>query len=159
VPFDGEISLGDAGVMPGTPRPWLAWAGQRPGLLAGTIADNVSLGEASVDPALVHRALGEAGAGELDPSTRLGVNGDGLSGGQAQRVAVARAIYRARLHGCRVLVLDEPSSALDPEAEKRLVTGLRSLATDGLIVIVVSHRPLLRDAADQVVELNGPARV
>ena len=159
VPFDGRISLGDAAVIPGTPRPWLAWAGQRPGLLAGTIAENVSLGEASVDPALVHRALREAGAGELDPATRLGVNGDGLSGGQAQRVAAARAIYRARLHGCRVLVLDEPSSALDPEAEKRLVTGLRGLAVEGLIVIVVSHRPLLRDAADQVVELEGAAHV
>ena len=159
VPFDGQISLGDAVVVPGTPRPWLAWAGQRPGLLAGTIADNVALGESSADPALVRRALREAGAGELDPATRLGVNGDGLSGGQAQRVAAARAVYRARLHGCRVLVLDEPSSALDPVAEQRLVSGLRRLAAEGLIVIVVSHRPLLRDAADQVVELDGAAHV
>ncbi|TFD72293.1 thiol reductant ABC exporter subunit CydD, partial [Cryobacterium fucosi] len=159
VPFDGEISLGDAEVTPGTPRPWLAWAGQRPGLLAGTIADNVSLGEASVDPALVQRVLREAGAGDLDPAIRLGVNGDGLSGGQSQRVAAARAIYRARLHGCPVLVLDEPSSALDPEAETLLVSGLRGLAAEGLIVIVVSHRPLLRDAADQIVELDGAAHV
>ncbi|MBG6058322.1 ATP-binding cassette subfamily C protein CydD [Cryobacterium sp. MP_M5] len=159
VPFDGAISLGDAPVVPGTPRPWLAWAGQRPGLLAGTIADNVALGETSADPVLVHRALREAGAGELDPATRLGVNGDGLSGGQAQRVAAARAVYRARLHGCRVLVLDEPSSALDPEAEERLVSGLRRLAAEGLIVIVVSHRSMLRDAADQIVELDGAAHV
>jgi ATP-binding cassette subfamily C protein CydD len=159
VPFDGAISLGRMAVTTGTARPWLAWAGQRPGLLAGTIADNIALGESAADPALVRRSLRDAGAGDLDPETRLGVNGDGLSGGQAQRVAAARAIYRTRLHGCSVLVLDEPSSALDPEAELHLVSGLRGLAAEGHIVIVVSHRPVLRGAADQVVDLGETAHV
>ncbi|MDJ0323618.1 thiol reductant ABC exporter subunit CydD [Cryobacterium sp. PH31-AA6] len=159
VPFDGTISLGECTVTAGTPRPWLAWAGQRPGLLAGTIADNIALGESAADPALVRLSLRDAGAGDLDPETRLGVNGDGLSGGQAQRVAAARAIYRTRLHGCNVLVLDEPSSALDPEAEGHLVSGLRRLAAEGHIVIVVSHRPVLQGAADQVVDLGEAAHV
>jgi ATP-binding cassette subfamily C protein CydD len=84
----------------------------------------------------------------------LGVNGDGLSGGQAQRVAAARAIYRALATECRVLILDEPSSALDADAEAGLLAGLRRLADQGRVVIVVSHRPAVLAAADQLIELQ-----
>ncbi|MDY7527574.1 MULTISPECIES: thiol reductant ABC exporter subunit CydD [unclassified Cryobacterium] len=153
VPYSGSITLGETAVVPGGPRPWLAWAGQRPGLLSGTIADNVALGAPGVDQALVARALDLAGGGDLDPGTALGVNGDGLSGGQAQRVAAARAIYRTLADRCPVLVLDEPSSALDEAAEGRLIAGLRELAAAGTIVIVVSHRPAVVAAADLVLQV------
>ena len=151
VPFDGRITLDNDVIASNESRLWLAWAGQRPGLFAGTIRSNVSLGCASVDPALVSRSLDWAGAAALDPATRLGVNGKGLSGGQAQRVAAARAIYRAHGNGCRVVVFDEPSSALDESSELALIDGLRRLAAEGRIVIVVSHRPALVAAADRVV--------
>ena len=159
IPFDGRILLNGVEQTPGTPRPWLAWAGQRPGLFQGTIADNLALGDASVDRDTVARSLECAGAGDLEPATILGIAGEGLSGGQAQRVAAARAIYRAESHDCAVVVLDEPSSALDEAAEASLVAGLRRLTTEGRIVIVVSHRPALRDAADQIVALNEVAHV
>ena len=159
VPFDGRILLNGVEQIPGTPRPWLAWAGQRPGLFRGTIADNLALGDASVDPDAVTRALDFAGAGDLDPATVLAVAGEGLSGGQSQRVAAARAIYRAETHDCAVIVLDEPSSALDEAAEAALVAGLRRLTARGRIVIVISHRPALRDAADQIVALTEVAHV
>jgi ATP-binding cassette subfamily C protein CydD len=84
----------------------------------------------------------------------LGVGGAGLSGGQAQRVAIARAIYRVLERGSLVLVLDEPSSALDTQTELRLLEGLRGLAqTKRLIVIVVSHRTAVIDAADDVLAI------
>ncbi|WBM80169.1 thiol reductant ABC exporter subunit CydD [Cryobacterium breve] len=153
VPYTGSITLGDTTLVPGGPRPWLAWAGQRPGLLSGTIADNVALGAPVVDRALVARALDLAGGADMQPATALGVNGDGLSGGQAQRVAAARAIYRTLSDGCPVLVLDEPSSALDEAAEGRLIAGLRELAAAGTIVIVVSHRPAVVEAADLVLSV------
>ena len=170
VDYEGSISLGDAPVPPADDRHWLAWAGQRPGLFAGTIQSNVALGPASaglargidaagVNAADVERALETAGAGELDPLTPLGVNGEGLSGGQAQRVAVARALYRARVIGCHVVICDEPSSALDAVAEARLIAGLRSLAEEGRIIIVVSHRAAFLAAADQVIELREHAHV
>ncbi|TFC96688.1 MULTISPECIES: thiol reductant ABC exporter subunit CydD [Cryobacterium] len=159
VPFDGRIVLNGAAQTPGTPRPWLAWAGQRPGLFQGTVADNLALGDASVDLGTVLRSLESAGAGDLDPAIVLGVAGEGLSGGQAQRVATARAVYRATTHDCAVLVLDEPSSALDEAAETVLVVGLRRLAREGRIVIVVSHRPALRSAADRIVALTEVAHV
>ena len=162
VAFDGEISLGGIPVTAHDRRDWLAWAGQRPGLFAGTIESNVTLGEASVvdrDATALALALDWAGAPELDPLTPLGVGGDGLSGGQAQRVAVARAIYRARERSCPVVICDEPSSALDALAETALVAGLRRLTGDGHIVIVVSHRPAFLAAAHQVIELREASLV
>ncbi|MFC5930179.1 thiol reductant ABC exporter subunit CydD [Cryobacterium melibiosiphilum] len=161
VEFDGAITLGDTPVTAGEARNWLAWAGQRPGLFAGTIESNVTLGETSVDrdADALALALDWAGASELDPFTPLGVNGDGLSGGQSQRVAVARAIYRARARGCHVVICDEPSSALDAVAETALIAGLRHLTAEGRIVIVVSHRPAFRAAADHVIELREASLV
>jgi ATP-binding cassette subfamily C protein CydD len=159
--YEGTISLDERAVIPGDPRDWLAWAGQRPGLFAGTIASNVTLGELSVErnAAALSLALDWAGAGDLDPLTVLGVGGEGLSGGQAQRVAVARAIYRARARACHVVIADEPSSALDAVAEAALISGLRRLTAEGRIVIVVSHRPAFIGSADQVVQLRETNRV
>ena len=154
VPYTGALTLGGVAVTAGAPRPWLAWAGQRPGLFRGTVAENVALGAASAEPGLIVQALDWAGAAEVLPSNVLGVNGDGLSGGQAQRVGAARAIYRALATECHVLILDEPSSALDSDAEAGLLAGLRHLADQGRVVIVVSHRPAVVAAADHVIELQ-----
>lgn len=159
VPWTGTILLGGVPLHPGGKRDWLAWAGQRPGLFAGTIAENLALGESVISPDTARRALVRAGAAELNPETRLGVQGQGLSGGQAQRVAVARAMYRTEARNARVLVLDEPSSALDSDAENALITGLRQLSAEGRIVIVISHRPAFSAAADQTIVLRETIHV
>lgn len=174
VPLTGSLTLNGVAVAAGPDRPWLAWAGQRPGLMRGTVAENVALGAAEVvagtadsqerttpagEAELVRHALDWAGASDISPATVLGVNGDGLSGGQAQRVAAARALYRALTLGCPVIILDEPSSALDSFAEARLLAGLRKMADLGRIVIVVSHRAAVEAAADQVTELQERSHV
>ncbi|WP_309128289.1 thiol reductant ABC exporter subunit CydD [Microbacterium sp.] len=156
-PFSGEARLDDVNVRLLEPADWLAWAGQRPGLLQGSIAANVALGDQRPDAARVRRALDTACASGLDPATVLGVQGGGLSGGQAQRVAVARALYRTGTRGIRVLALDEPSSALDADTEGRLWTSLRATADAGMTVLLVSHRRSAREVADSVVELGVPA--
>ncbi|PRB01718.1 thiol reductant ABC exporter subunit CydD [Microbacterium sp. MYb64] len=138
------------------PTTWLAWAGQRPGLIRGTIAANVALGDPAPDLERVRTALVEAAAPDLDPAQELGVQGAGLSGGQAQRVAVARALYRLG-SGARVLALDEPSSALDGVTEQRLWASLRRAADDGATVLLVSHRESSRAIADQVVRVGTPS--
>ena len=153
--FDGDASWDGADVRALAPSAWLAWAGQRPGLLTGSIADNVTLGDAAPDPAAIRRALDLACAGALDPAQELGVQGAGLSGGQAQRVAVARAFYRHLRGNAPVIALDEPSSALDPETEARLWRGIRLLADEGATVLLVSHRTSARAIADHVVRLES----
>lgn len=149
--YDGEIRLD------GTPvahaRASVAWAGQRPGLVTGTVADNVALGATAPDDAAVRSALADAGAADVPPAIPLGAGGAGLSGGQAQRVAVARALYRARTTPARILLLDEPSSALDAATEAHLWATLRREADAGSAVLLVSHRRSARAVADRVVEV------
>jgi ATP-binding cassette subfamily C protein CydD len=154
VASEGRIHAGGRADAGGR-REAIAWAGQRPGLVAGSIAENVALGDPAPDPALVAAALQEAAAGELDPSTVLDPGGAGLSGGQAQRVAVARALYRMRSRRCPVLILDEPTSALDAATEGRLLASLHRVADEGVAVLLVSHREAVSAAADAVMELHA----
>ncbi|MDT0117371.1 thiol reductant ABC exporter subunit CydD [Microbacterium sp. PRF11] len=148
--YDGEVRID--GVAVPHARESVAWAGQRPGLLAGTVAENVALGSPA-DPDGIRAALTDAGGADIDPAVPLGVGGAGLSGGQAQRVAVARALYRARVAEVPVLVLDEPSSALDADTEAHLWTTLRRQADAGRGVLLVSHRRSALAIADRVIEL------
>jgi ATP-binding cassette subfamily C protein CydD len=147
----GEIRLDGRPVAHA--RAAVAWAGQRPGLVSGTVAENVALG-ADVDRDTIATALTDAGAADLDPATPLGAGGAGLSGGQAQRVAVARALCRSRTAGARILVLDEPSSALDADTEAHVWRTLRGEADAGAGVLLVSHRPSAREIADRVIDLG-----
>ena len=149
-PHGGEVRWRDAdrGCVVGD----VAWSGQRPGLVSGTVAENVALGD-EVDPPAVAAALRAAGAPDVDPALVLGAGGGGLSGGQAQRVALARALYRVERRGTRLLLVDEPSSALDAVTEAAVVAGLRRVAARGVAVVVVTHRAAVRDAADDVVVL------
>lgn len=154
-PWTGAAAYGDTELSHLSPSRWLAWSGQQPGLIAGTIASNVALGDADPDRALVTTALALATADDLDPDLELGVQGAGLSGGQAQRVAVARAIYRHLSGRAGVIALDEPSSALDGATEAALWANLRDLADRGATVLLVSHRTTARAIADGVVRLEA----
>lgn len=133
----------------------IAWAGQRPGLIQGSLLENLALGETTADARLARSVLDRLGLAELELDHELGALGAGLSGGQAQRVAVARALYRAAASDASTLILDEPSSALDAESEALVIAAARAEAEAGRAVLVVSHRRALIDAADRVVELSA----
>jgi ATP-binding cassette subfamily C protein CydD len=153
--YTGTVSVGGADTAALAAAEWLAWAGQHPGLVAGTVADNVALGDPAPEAELVSRALTLACAGTIDPARELGVQGAGLSGGQAQRVAVARAFYRHLRGRAAVVALDEPSAALDAATEADLWNSVRRLADDGATILLVSHRTTARAIADQVVSLHA----
>ena len=133
----------------------VAWAGQRPGLLQGSIVENVALGDEHPEPEQVRRALDAVGLERLSVELELGALGSGVSGGQAQRIAVARCLYRAWTRDAGAMILDEPSSALDVASEQRVARALRAEAESGRAVLVISHRPRLIEAASRVVELPG----
>lgn len=143
-------------------RERIAWVPQRPHLFAGTIAENVRLARPGASEAEVAEALRNAGAGEfvaalpLGAQTALGEGGVGLSAGQRQRLALARAFLADR----PVLLLDEPTAALDGETEAAVVDAVRRLAV-GRTVLLVVHRPALLAVADRVIPMaaaDGPAR-
>ena len=135
----------------------VSWAGQRPGLLQGTVAENVALGDSSIDDALVARALEAVGLENISADYSLGAQGAGLSGGQAQRVSIARALYRGWRTDAGALVFDEPSSALDTASEMRIAEVLKAEAASGRAVLLISHRAALIDSADRVVNIGVPA--
>ncbi|MEE6387216.1 thiol reductant ABC exporter subunit CydD [Microbacterium paraoxydans] len=157
VDHTGSATWDGRDVVELAPSDWLAWAGQAPGLLRGTVAENVALGDADPDLARVRSALDTACAEGIAADRVLGVQGAGLSGGQAQRVAVARALYRHAGMPERLLALDEPSSALDADTEERLWRSLRARADAGATVLLVSHRRSARGIADRIVALGVSA--
>lgn len=160
-PHDGRILVaGRDATHDAPPRAWISWAGQRADLVEGDLLANVALGDDDPDVALARRCLDEAGAPELELTRSADAEGRGLSGGQSQRVAVARAAYRARRLDCAVVALDEPTSALDAVAEDAVVRLARALAEEGRAVVVVSHREAVLASADSIVAIRPePAAV
>ncbi|MDQ7991676.1 MAG: ATP-binding cassette domain-containing protein, partial [Propionicimonas sp.] len=132
----------------------VAWVGQQPGLVAGTVADNVRLGHPAATDAAVREALALAGAGSLAPDHLVGDEAEGVSAGERRRIAVARALLRVTLGRARLLVLDEPTAGLDADTEAGLLASLRAAGT---ATVVVSHRPAVLAAADRVLAIGSPA--
>ncbi len=124
------------------------------GFFEGTVAENIArLGP--VDDAQVVTAAKLAGMHETILSfpngyeTQLGETGHVLTGGQRQRLAIARALYGTP----RYIVMDEPNAALDDASERSLIVLIRALKNDGCTVLFTTHRPQLIAAADQLLVL------
>lgn len=146
-----------AEVDPGRWRAHVAWIPQAPHLLAGTLAENVRIARPSASEEEVRRALEAAGAdfvAELPEglATVLGERGAGLSEGQRQRIALARAFLR----DAPIVLLDEPTASLDGPTERRVLEAVARLA-EGRTVVLVAHRPSLLPLADRVVRVPGPS--
>ncbi|UJB42998.1 thiol reductant ABC exporter subunit CydD [Streptomyces sp. A1-5] len=159
-PSEGRVLVDGHDIADLSPDSWhgrIAWVPQHPHLFAGSIAENVRLVRPDADDAAVRAALGEAGALDFvdalpdGTATRLGESGAGLSAGQRQRIALARAFLADR----PIVLLDEPTANLDGETEQTLVEAVGRLAA-GRTVLMVVHRPALLAVADRTVRLAGP---
>lgn len=156
-PDDGSISL--FGQLPGQQA--VAWLGQRPFLIQGSWAANLRLTAPQADEPNMLRAVEAVGLGQLlatqaeGLNTHLGEGGRGLSGGQAQRLALARVW----LSDAQLVLLDEPTASLDQQSEAEVIDALRALAGSGKTVIIATHHPALMALADRRIELAKGRRV
>ncbi|MBK5277098.1 MAG: thiol reductant ABC exporter subunit CydC [Desulfuromonadales bacterium] len=131
---------------------------QRPHLFNGSIRDNILLGNASADEEQLQQALRDSAleswvAGlPLGLATPVGINGSAVSGGEARRIALARAL----LKGAPILLLDEPTEGLDATTEREVVSRLngRVRAVGGTTMLIVSHRPACLELGDAIVRLE-----
>ncbi|HEX2182962.1 MAG TPA: thiol reductant ABC exporter subunit CydD [Rubrobacteraceae bacterium] len=136
-------------------RESVALVPQRPHLFYGSVLDNIRLARPEASREEVERAAELAGAAEFirrlpeGYETQIGERGARLSGGEAQRVAIARAF----LKDAPVLIMDEPTSSLDPESE-RLIRGALERLTRGRTVLVVAHRLNTVRGADRIAVLD-----
>jgi ATP-binding cassette subfamily B protein len=133
-----------------------AWMPQNPSLFRDTILNNVAFGAISPDRARVLEICRRVDAHDFISARPRGYDGvlheggTDLSVGQRQRITLARAFYR----GVPVLLLDEPSSALDDEQERNVIRICRTHANEGGLVIVATHREDFLRHADRVLELR-----
>ncbi|MEU4174899.1 thiol reductant ABC exporter subunit CydD [Streptomyces sp. NPDC026589] len=165
-PDAGRVTVDGADLADLDPDSWhaqVAWVPQRPHLFAASVAENIRLGRPDASDAEVRQAARAASAGRfveelpLGYDTPLGEHGAGLSAGQRQRIALARAF----LKDAPVLLLDEPTAHLDSGSEAA-VTRATARLMRGRTAIVVAHRTGLLPHADRIVTVRAgglaPAR-
>ncbi len=136
-------------------RARVAFVFQEPNLFDTTVAENIRVGRPDATPEQIRHAAEIAGAAEFIErlpqgyDTALGRGGGRLSMGQKQRLSIARALVRE----APILILDEPTAALDPETEMQLVRTLRDVSRERLVV-VIAHRLSTIRGADEILFLE-----
>jgi ATP-binding cassette subfamily C protein CydCD len=130
----------------------VAWCPQEPQLVSTTVRENLRIGDPTAADERLAEALRQAGLADWTDrlDTRLNAGGSDASGGEAQRIALARALLAAP--NADLVLLDEPTAHLDVLTAKRVLAGLRHTLA-GKTVVHVTHRPQEAAEADLVIEL------
>ena len=139
---------------------YIGYLPQRVTLFDGTIADNIARLQLKPDDAMVVDAAQKADAHEMilklpeGYNTRVSAIGSRLSGGQIQRIGLARALYGDPV----ILVLDEPNSNLDNDGSTALNAAIRRMKSEGKSILIMAHRPAAIQECEMLLVLEDGAR-
>ena len=142
LPYEGSLKINGQELRESNLSDWrkhIAWVGQNPLLLQGTIKENLLLGDIQTSDEKIHHALSQAQATEF--TNKLGLDyeikdgGLGISVGQAQRLAIARALLRKG----SLLLLDEPTASLDAQSENLVFQALNEMSCYQT-TLMITHR-------------------
>ena len=159
LPDEGTISYGGINISQLDITQWrgiIGYVEQRPSILNATILENIAPGDDNPDIGRVIQICGEIGIDEMLSRfpqgllTMAGRGGYGLSGGECQKIGIARAIYK----NPQIFILDESTSSLDMESEKRVAECIHKLRDAGKTIIMVSHKRESAIIADNVVQID-----
>jgi ATP-binding cassette subfamily C protein len=156
-PVSGKVLIGGVPLETIDLAAWrrqIGYVPQELHLLHATVRDNVALGDPAISDEAVSEALIKAGVGGLlqrrgGLDAGVGEMGSKLSGGQRQRISIARALVT----NPKLLILDEVTSALDPETEAAIVESITALK-GRYTIIAVTHRPAWTRAADRLYQIE-----
>lgn len=152
--FDG-LSLAD--IARSDRSRWLAWKSQDPALFAGTLDENLRVAGSDTNSERFEKALWVSGldeelkSGRLSLGMQLEEHGSNLSGGQRQKVALARTFAQP----CKILLLDEPTLGLDPDSERLLAERLPQLLNKDDLLIMTTHSAIMLTVARRVIALDA----
>ncbi|MDO4698119.1 MAG: cysteine/glutathione ABC transporter permease/ATP-binding protein CydD [Pasteurellaceae bacterium] len=142
LPYQGSVQINGVELRELKMDEWravLAWVGQNPQLMKGTLRENILLGNPTATETAIEQALRDSKADEF--VHRLGLDSEihdanlGISGGQAQRIAIARALLRPY----QLLLLDEPTASLDLQSEQQVLQALHNLNREQT-TLMITHR-------------------
>ena len=162
-PTGGMVCLDDTDIRqidPAELRRFIGYVPQDITLFRGTIRENIILGSPEVEDERILRAAELAGVSQFAGKhpkgfdMEIGEQGRGLSGGQRQSVAMARAL----LHDPPILILDEPSSSMDNRTETLMKTNLKNLLA-GKTLVLITHRGSLLDLVERIIIIDNGAVV
>ena len=150
-PASGDIFINQINLASVSNDDWLrhvAWVPQNPRLIHGSVAENIALGQVDPDPSRLSEAARLARAGRFIEAlgngydTLIGEGGHPLSGGEIQRIALARAFYKR----APLVILDEPTAGLDAESEQAVSAAMEALGEDRSLLIIAHRLQTVRNA-------------
>lgn len=157
-PLGGTIGAGGADISSCPADLWrkhISIAPQRGHVFDATVLDNITSGMNEADYKTVKRILGAVGLEDfcrkhpLGPLTMLGRNGCAISGGEMQKIMIARMLYR----NPDIMVFDEATSFMDEASEKRILELMRELKVAGKCIVLITHKSSNLAVADRIIRL------
>ncbi|MCK3657329.1 thiol reductant ABC exporter subunit CydD [Pasteurellaceae bacterium Pebbles2] len=156
LPYAGSLKINGVELNQSDLSQWrkqIAWVGQNPLLLQGTIKENLLLGDIQASDEQIEQALTQANAKEFTDKIGLDAEikdgGVGVSVGQAQRLAIARALLRRG----NLLLLDEPTASLDAQSENQVLNALAQIS-QGQTTLMITHRIEDLKQCDQILVMQ-----